>query len=363
MALSPQYGWAEPDNSSLVKNGAADIRTLGDSIDTSLWNVGYGQAGKNKIINGDFGIWQRGTSFNITGNFSADRWFSQPDVTPTTGTVSQQTFTPGTAPVAGYESAFFLRSSVTTAGSCTVVSHRQRIENVRTFAGNTVTVSLWAKADTAGRIIQFPQFQQNFGSGGSASVPTYGSNITLTTSWARYTQTFSIPSISGKTIGTSSYLEFLFQQPIVSGATLDIWGVQIEYGSKATPFQLAGGGDPQSELAMCQRYYERVAAGSGAANDAIAWGVAGSSTAAVVFFPMKVTKRIFATVIDWSSLRTVNYNTSGTVNLATPSAIAASPGGTNIFTILVTTTGMSTGLPVWLDTTGTTGFLGISAEL
>ena len=64
MALSPNYGWSEPDNSSLVKNGAADIRTLGDAIDTSVWNVGFGQAGKNKIINGDFGINQR--SFTST---------------------------------------------------------------------------------------------------------------------------------------------------------------------------------------------------------------------------------------------------------------------------------------------------------
>ena len=79
MATSPNYAWAEPDNSSLVKNGASDIRTLGDAIDTSVWNVGFGQAGKNKIINADFGIWQRGTSFNpsATGFFMfADRWRS-----------------------------------------------------------------------------------------------------------------------------------------------------------------------------------------------------------------------------------------------------------------------------------------------
>ena len=75
MATSTNYGWAEPDNTSLVKDGAQAIRTLGDAIDTSLWNSGYGQAGKNKIINGAFQIWQRGTSFSAP-NYCADRWYA-----------------------------------------------------------------------------------------------------------------------------------------------------------------------------------------------------------------------------------------------------------------------------------------------
>ena len=36
MALSPNFGWSEPDNTSLVKDGALAIRTLGDAIDTSM---------------------------------------------------------------------------------------------------------------------------------------------------------------------------------------------------------------------------------------------------------------------------------------------------------------------------------------
>jgi hypothetical protein len=36
MALSPNFSFPEPDNSGLVKNGAQDIRALGDAIDSAF---------------------------------------------------------------------------------------------------------------------------------------------------------------------------------------------------------------------------------------------------------------------------------------------------------------------------------------
>ena len=62
-------------------------------------------AGKNAIINGDFGVWQRGTSFDFSSvsGYTADRWGLTWNVSGATRTISQQAFTPGTAPVAGYE--------------------------------------------------------------------------------------------------------------------------------------------------------------------------------------------------------------------------------------------------------------------
>ena len=70
MATTNFYGWSEPDNSSLVKNGAQDIRILGDAIDASVWNIGYGQAGKNKIINGIAGL-------NLDIAFKKTRFYGQ----------------------------------------------------------------------------------------------------------------------------------------------------------------------------------------------------------------------------------------------------------------------------------------------
>ena len=223
-------------------------------------------AGKNKIINADFRINQRGfNSITTTSTFGFDRW--QPFINGTgTTTYSAQTFTVGAAPVAGYEAINFARFVTTgQTGTNPYSILAQNIEDVRTFAGQTVTVSFWAKAATGTPKISV-ELAQNFGTGGSAEVDNYVGQATLTTSWARYSVTTTLPSISGKTIGTSSLLgTFLW----LSGGTdynartnsigiqtntFDIWGVQVEAGSVATPFTTASG-TLQGELALCQRYY------------------------------------------------------------------------------------------------------------
>jgi hypothetical protein len=67
-------------------------------------------AGKNKVINGDFGVWQRGTSFALasTSAYTCDRYIG--DAGSMSYTFSRQTFTAGTAPVAGYEGTYFYRA-------------------------------------------------------------------------------------------------------------------------------------------------------------------------------------------------------------------------------------------------------------
>lgn len=250
-------GWQMPTASDLVTDLPADFDVFGQAVDNSLWNSGYGQAGKNKIINGNFGIWQRGTSFSNPANeaYTADRFNITYDGTAATRTISQQAFTAGTAPVAGYESQYFYRYARTVAGSgATFDIIRQPIEDVRTFAGQTVNVSFWAKSDSGTPIITVA-LQQVFGSGGSTAVRTDIGTATLSTSWTRYSVTATLPSISGKTLGANNYVNLQLRTPINTVQTFDFWGVQVEYGSKATPFQTASG-SIQGELAMCQRYYE-----------------------------------------------------------------------------------------------------------
>ena len=220
-------------------------------------------AGKNKIINGKFDVWQRGTSFAspASGTYTADRFKFSADGSGATRTLSQQTFTPGTAPVAGYESQYFFRfaqSVAGTGGSFNVL--QQLIEDVRTFAGQTVTISFWAKAAASTSITT--GFDRNYGSGGSGSDFGIGTAThTLTTSWVRYTNTVALSSLTGKTIGANSYLTTSFGMPNNATFTVDIWGVQVEAGSSATDFQTASG-SIQGELALCQRYFQLYVSGN-----------------------------------------------------------------------------------------------------
>jgi len=46
MATTTNFGWETPDDTDLVKDGAAAIRTLGQSIDTSLMDLEGGTTGQ-----------------------------------------------------------------------------------------------------------------------------------------------------------------------------------------------------------------------------------------------------------------------------------------------------------------------------
>jgi hypothetical protein len=200
---------------------------------------------RNAIINGDFRIWQRGTSTSTERGIAADRWIL--GLSGATGSISRQSFTPGNT-IPDYEPEYFLRLQTTVANDAS--RFEQRIEDVRTFAGQTVTVSFWAKTDTS-RGIQI-WLEQIFGTGGSSQVVTNTSPVTTTTSWQRYSFTVNIPSISGKTIGSNSYLALWIGNNSFETFTLDVWGVQVEKGIIPTPFEQRPIG---VELSLCQRYF------------------------------------------------------------------------------------------------------------
>ena len=324
-------------------------------------------AGKNKIINGDFGIWARGTSFTNPSDqsYTADRFLVNYNGTGATRTISQQTFDYSASPAAdklpitGYPSTYFLRYAVSVAGSGNTYNFiNQRIEDVRTLAGQTVTVSFWGKADSS-RSINGPGWRQNFGSGGSGDVDTSsGSTFSFTTSWQRFTTTFAVPPIAGKTIGTSSYVNlFIASLPSNTTFTVDIWGVQVEAGSVATPFTTATG-TLSGELAACQRYYWRNTQST--SYERFGNGFASATNAVVFQLPLKVTMRTAVTSVDYSGMTAYDGITqSGT------GVVAINAASSNVVDVSLTSiSGLTQYRPYALIASGTSGaYLGFSAEL
>lgn len=345
----------------------ADTDQMQVAVGTATWQDISLMQTPNAIINGAFDIWQRGTSSTTAGYTTADRWKSAWDGTGTR-TISQQAFTLGTAPVAGYEGAYFYRFAQSTAGSGATFNNFavQAIESVRTFAGQVVTVSFWAKSNATRNIT--PIFEQYFGTGGSPSATSsiQGTAVSLTTSWVRYSQTFSIASIAGKTLGTNGNdaLVLNFQSGTNNATqTIDLWGVQVELGYVATPFR-RNSSSIQGELAACQRYYYRK-------NADVAFGDFGSgfynaTTTALVFIQYPVSMRAIPASVETTGTAS-NYRVmaTGSAPSATvvPSLDTARSSSTHA-TISVTVATATAGQGVILEANNTaSAYLGFSAEL
>jgi len=221
---------------------------------------------RNKIINGNFDIWQRALSQTSSGYGSDDRWFNYN--VGTTKTHSQQLFTLGQTDVPG-NPRYFSRTVVSSvAGAANACFKTTHIENVKTLANKIVTLSFYAKADATKNIAV--SFDQVFGTGGSPSTDVTGISpqlVQLTTSWQKFEITIQIPSILGKILGSDRNdflgVDFFFDagSNFASRAaslgqqsgTFDIAQVQLEEGSVATEFEDRPIG---LELELCQRYFQ-----------------------------------------------------------------------------------------------------------
>lgn len=210
---------------------------------------------KNLVINGNFDFWQRGT-VNLgpyTGAYIADRfrcdWNGNAGVN-----ISRQNFALGQVEVPN-EPRYFMRWQQITAGvGASVHKISQAIESVRTLAGKTGTLTFWAKADTARQLnVTVAQF---FGAAGSVDTVTPVGSFQLKTSWTRYSATIQVPSLAGKTLGSSGndFLRLSFDLPLNVLQVIDLAQIQLEEGRVSTPFELRSPGD---EFMMCQRYYEK----------------------------------------------------------------------------------------------------------
>jgi hypothetical protein len=236
-------------------------------------NAGH-NVGRNLLHNGLFNVAQRGAGPWTTNGYIVDRWASSYNLD--TVSVTQNQLNPGGSGLATIDEAakYVLWSQITgNAGAAAYTTVAQFIEDVARLSNKTITVSFYALAGSGAPKLGV-SIDQLFGSGGSPSarVNGNGQSVTLSsTAWARYSLTFTLPSIVGKTLGTNgdhcTGVLFWFSSGAtnnvragnigVQNGSIYLWGVQLEVGSVASPLEKL---DPRMDLANCQRFYQTVVA-------------------------------------------------------------------------------------------------------
>lgn len=331
--------------------------------------LNYGMA-RQAIINGNFDVWQRGTSIAVTqgvSQFQADRWFDfndQDSGTLPTLTRTRQLQTAGALDGSYYFSRLATNGAGTSLGVNSQGIYNQRIENgVRNLCGNgkKVTLSFWARSDIANKRIS-PTIIQNYGSGGSPSTREFilGTPITLTSSWVKYTQTYTTNTLSGKTFGTANddYIDVLIfymwgttigntsVQASVTAETfrgsgnIDIAQVQLCAGDTALPFQ------PKSyeeELRACQRYYYLMQPGF--------FAITGATDTSITMFVQTPIEMRASGVANWAAgSGGFTYSRAATKDLSAGSNVNTVKAGNQHTFNGTIVTGANTYCPGWIQT-------------
>jgi hypothetical protein len=222
--------------------------------------------GRNIFHNPLFNIAQRGTGpFTTASVYTADRWILS--LANDTDSITVASLTDTDRSGIGNEYAENALQCVVAGVSTGLTQILQYTEDVRRTANKTVVLSFWAKGSVALNVGGY--MSQNFGSGGSpsASVSFGTQSVAITTSWARYSMTFTVPSTSGKTLGTTANTSSLLvalglsagaaASPTlgvgVQSGTFTFWGMQLEVGPVASPLETKEIG---RDLVLCQRFYQ-----------------------------------------------------------------------------------------------------------
>jgi hypothetical protein len=307
---------------------------------------------RNRIINGDMRIWQRGTSFTGVGSvYCADR-FALVQASGVTGTITQD------ASVPNAQFKYSLKLVPALNGTPAEFAIRQILEqqNVYDFAGQSVTASAWVRCSKPEVKVRLGSFNATGGTDISQTI-----NVTANT-WTKISYTFT--SYTGVTAWTSTpndwggFLDigFVNSTALTTSDSLFITGVQLEAGSVATPFERR---NYAQELSLCQRYFQL--AGNGCFGS-----VDGSSTSVIAFAERFFVPMRTAPTVVWKTGGTANWryaggdiSNGGTSSLAntisTVNAVWSQQGGFS---------GLTANLPVFSRNQTSTGeFLACSAEL
>ena len=242
-----------------------------------------GITGRNVLINGEFQVWQRGTSSSSNGYRTADRW--RLNLSGASATASQGTFANGQTAVPG-NPQFYMALDVTTGNDNT--GWQYRIEDTHKFNSDVYTLSFWAKSATPREMtVNSHTYDSSADIDDDNTVSP--STFTPTSSWQKFTFkiTFSsMPNVGAFASGDYTHIGINQGSDTSTAAwKLDLALVQFEKGEQATPFEHRSFAD---ELRRCQRYHQRF---TGVSNGRVGFGTKTSATGARCVIPFNTAMR------------------------------------------------------------------------
>jgi hypothetical protein len=262
MGTTPNFAIPYPEPTDFVADGATQMENLAERSDDALYALGMG---RNRLINGDFRVAQRGTSFvsgaNNDNTYNLDRWVVLSD-----GNDIVDITQANTAPTAGL---FSIGLDVETANKKFGILQVIETRNIVGMFNQPVTLSFTAK--TTGTSIGNMKAVILSWTGTSDTVtrdvvsawgadgvtPTFAAswtaentpqNLAPSNDWTRYAITTTLDTAS-----TNNVAVFIWCDDMTTtlGDFLYITDVQLEVGVLATPFERKLF---STVLQECQRY-------------------------------------------------------------------------------------------------------------
>jgi len=311
--------------------GTVSWNTLDSNVQGDL-----GISFKNRIINGNMVIDQRNAGASVTPTdeqYTIDRWISR--ATQSSKFTVQQNAGSVTPPVGFTKYLGVTSSSAYSVVASDFFSVNQPIEGFNladlswgTANAKTVTVSFWVRSSLTGTFAgairnNASDYNYPFSYSISAANTWEQKSVTITGAtsgtWATSNNRCAIVEFAlgtgsdrhgtANSWNASNVWSFSGATSVVgtNGATFYITGVQLEVGTQATTFTTAGG-SYGAELALCQRYFYKLAAVSGTALIGVPYN--GSLTNAWLPIFYKVTMRAIPTIVssNWAGANPTSTN-------------------------------------------------------
>jgi len=324
-----------------ISNTKIQTGAIENYLNSQSMNLGM----RNRIINGNMAINQRGVTSGITSGYFVDRWTLSGCSTSATLTSSLPT---------GFNSGI----SISATSGNPIAIQKVEAKNCSDLSGRNVTLSFYAKNLSNATILYaslaYATASDNFGSTTTISEQNLG---TLTSDWVRYTYTW--------TNLASGVLNGLSLNLLCAGTgtfSMGITGVQLEVGNAPTPFEFR---QFNTELALCQRYYYKMPALI-SGDYLTETGFAIASTLAFMINTFPVTMRTAPTALEQSG--TAGDYQVVRCGAATSTTCSAVPTIANVTrdraqTQFQVSSGLSNGTAGQVNSLSTAAFLAWSAEL